>query len=203
MICDAPAAPEKRRRKIVGCSCTGKDCRHHKDYAGKAHLTHTVISVPSNRQRIVHNDFIDMTDDPTGEGEVEIERVGGEDYLIIPEKSDSAPSINPTLKIDGTTLEKRKRFQEDFLRNIPEMMRNEVLAQMMEGEDSVFPRVADSEKYKEPKQRQDMSQEEEEIETKQLRSIAVKKKGTSSRKGRKQQVGTNVLLYSLGTLVVS
>lgn len=131
-----------------------------------------------------------MTDEPTEE------REGGGgggkgDYLSNPQGDRSIPCGDLLLKIDGTTLQKRKRFQEDFLRNIPEVMRNEVLAQMLVEEDAVAPRVDEYEKHKEQNQRQDISQDVEEsiyVDRKQLRSIAVKKKGTSSRKDdRKQQ----------------
>ena len=195
--CQVITVPDKRRRKIIGCSCKGKDCRHHKDYTGQMKSTHTVTSLHSIPQpeRICHNGYIDMTEEPTeeGEGEGRGDGLGGGegDYLSNPQGDGSIPPGNPLLKIDRSTLQKRKRFQEDFLRNIPEVMRNEVLAQMLVEEDASAPRGDEYEKHKEQCQRQDMSQDVDEsiyVDRKQLRSIAVKKKGNNNRKeDRKQQ----------------
>ena len=203
--CQVTTAPDKRRRKIIGCSCKGKDCRHHKDYTGQMKSTHTVTSLHSipQPQQICHDGYIDMTDEPTEEGEGE--EWGEGDYLSNPQGDDSIPPRNPLLKIDRTTLQKRKRFQEDFLRNIPEVMRNEVLAQMLVED----PRGDEYEKYKEQNQRQDMSQDVEEfihVDRKQLQSIAVKKKGTSGRKEdrkQQQQVSLSVLQCNMWLLLVA
>jgi hypothetical protein len=159
----------KRRRVIVGCSCKGRDCIYHPDYDGG------LRSKPPPPRRSKSSDFIDMTEDPLD---------GEEDVSTVPLLEAISPPVETLNHATSNTAEKRKLFLDEFLKNIPEGMREEVMAQMQKEAESVTKRPEASAPRK-----IDSVEDEAPMIKKDARNNAHGKKSIGS-KDKKQQVHT-------------
>jgi hypothetical protein len=157
----------KRRRVIVGCSCKGRDCIYHPDYDGG------LRSKPPPRSK--SSDFIDMTEDPLDDDE---------DVSTVPLLEAIAPPVETLNPATRNTAEKRKLFLDEFLKNIPEGMREEVMAQMQKEAESVTKRPESSASRK-----TDSVEDEAPMIRKDARNNAHSKKSIGN-KDKKQQVHT-------------